>query len=450
MNIHLIAIGGSAMHNIALALESKGYNVTGSDDEIYEPARSRLAAKGLLPKSGWSPEKIHEKLDLVILGMHAKADNPELLKAQELGIKVVSYPEFVYDQSKDKIRIVVAGSHGKTTTTAMIMHVLKYHNKSFDYLVGALLEGFDTMASFSDAPIIVIEGDEYLSSPIDRIPKMLHYKPHIAILTGIAWDHINVFPVFEQYLQQFKLFMESIVDGGQLIYYRHDLNIQNLVKDMVRPIDLIPYEYFPYYVENGQLNIELNKKTQSIKVFGQHNLENMQAAYFALKKVGITDDQFLEAIGEFKGAAKRLQLIKKGLRDIAYLDFAHAPSKVSATLKAIKERFPDLLIFALLELHTFSSLDPSFLNEYAGTLDIADQAIVFTDENALKMKGKQSISEEMIKKSFQNQKMLVINDNLQLVEFCYRIKDKPKCLLFMSSGTFGNLDIASLCEEIIQ
>ena len=379
MNIHFIAIGGSAMHNLALALEHKGYRITGSDDVIFEPSKSRLAAKGLLPETfGWYPEKIHTGLDAIVLGMHAKADNPELLKAQELGLTIYSYPEFLYEQSKNKTRVVIGGSHGKTTITSMILHVLNYNNVSVDYMVGAQLEGFDRMVHLTeDNDFIVLEGDEYLSSPIDRRPKFHLYKPNIALLSGIAWDHINVFPTFENYVEQFRIFVDSIVNGGSITYNEEDVNVKQVVEASENSIRKMPYTTPEYSVLDGQTLLETPEGAMPIEVFGKHNLSNLAGAKWICQHMGVDEEDFYEAIATFKGASKRLEKIAEGKTNVAYKDFAHSPSKVAATTKAVKEQYPDRKLLACLELHTYSSFNPQFLKEYKGALDSADEAVIF-------------------------------------------------------------------------
>ena len=379
MNVHFIAIGGSAMHNLALALHNKGYQVKGSDDEIFEPSKSRLAAKGLLPESyGWFPEKITNDLDAIVLGMHAKADNPELLKAQDLGLKIYSYPEFLHEQSKHKTRVVIGGSHGKTTITSMILHVMHYHGKDVDYMVGAQLEGFDVMVKLTETnDFMVLEGDEYLSSPIDRRPKFHLYQPNIALLSGIAWDHINVFPTYDNYVEQFRIFVDSIVKGGSITYNEEDEEVKRVVEASQNTIRKLPYQTPNYTVENGQTLLETSEGLLPIEVFGKHNLNNLAGAKWICQHMGIDEDDFYEAIATFKGASKRLEKIAESTTSVAYKDFAHSPSKVEATTKAVKEQYDNRKLIACLELHTYSSLNAEFLKEYKGALDAADVAVVF-------------------------------------------------------------------------
>jgi UDP-N-acetylmuramate: L-alanyl-gamma-D-glutamyl-meso-diaminopimelate ligase len=450
--VHFIAIGGAAMHNLAIDLHNNGYLVTGSDDEIYEPSRSLLAQNGLLPAEiGWFPEKISSDLDCVILGMHARVDNPELLKAQALGLNIYSYPEFVYLQSQNKQRVVIAGSHGKTTITSMILHVLQYHHKKFDYLVGARIEGFDTMAKLSDAPVIVIEGDEYLASPIDRKPKFLHYHPHVALISGIAWDHINVFPEFQDYLHQFELLAQDVPKSGSLIYDETDPLVAKI--GAVEYLDIQKYAYgaHPAKVKNGKTFLILpNKKELEIAVFGEHNLKNLNGARLVLSQIGIEEDEFYEAIASFKGAAKRLELVAKNEHTIFYRDFAHAPSKVEATTKALKAQFPERHLVACLELHTFSSLNKNFLKEYAHKLDSADTAIVYFSPKTLEHKKLPAISVEEIKAAFGTPHLEVFTDNESLKAYLLTKRWRDSNLLMMSSGTFNGLDFAEISNQILQ
>ncbi len=443
MRIHFISIGGAVMHNLALSLHESGHQVTGSDDEIYNPSRDRLAKQGLLPaQMGWFPDHITQAIDLCILGMHARKDNPELQKALALNIPIYSYPAYIYEHSKNKKRIVVAGSHGKTTTTSMIMHVLRYHGVDFDYLVGAQIEGFELMARLSNAPIIVMEGDEYPASAIDLRPKIHHYRPHIAIITGVAWDHINVFPTFEEYVYQFEQFIDMVEPDGRLIYAQEDPHLQALVaRKYHRDTTFLPYKAFDATIQkNGQtILIGANKQQVPLQIFGAHNLSNLKAAFLACTAVGITEAQFLEAIGSFKGAAKRLQLLKKEVHFLAYLDFAHAPSKVQATVKAFKMQYPERQLIACLELHTFSSLNKTFLPEYAHTMDAADVAMVFFSPHTLEMKRLAPISKEEVARYFEHPNIQVFTDTLDFQKALNNIAWKGSNLLLMSSGTFGGM-----------
>lgn len=449
MKIHLIAIGGAVMHNLALALKQNGHDVSGSDDEIYEPARSRLKAAKLLPDTeGWSVDRITPDLDVVILGMHARQDNPELAKAQELGLNIQSFPEYIYNHSVDKKRVVVAGSHGKTTTTSMIMHVLRHAGRDFDYLVGALLDGFDTMVRLSDAPIMVIEGDEYFTSPIDLVPKFLHYKPHIAIITGVAWDHMNVFPTYESYLEPFKNFIETVDTEGAIFYYEKDKELQKLIgADNSKSA---PYDAFDSEIKRGKTLLKTDNKRQvPLEIFGEHNLANLKAAYLACKELGITDDEFYAAVPTFKGAAKRLQTLAQGRTSIAYQDFAHAPSKVKATIHAVHGQFPKRRLVACLELHTFSSLSRAFLPQYRSTMNLADEAIVFYNEHTLEMKKLPPLKMGEVKACFGHPNLRVFTSNERLKDHLKEQDFRNQNVLFMSSGTFVGLDLKALSEELL-
>ena len=449
--VHFIAIGGAAMHNLALDLHNKGYQVTGSDDEIYEPSKTLLAAKGLLPAEiGWFPEKITSDLDIVILGMHARVDNPELAKAQELGLKVYSYPEFIYSQSINKQRVVIAGSHGKTTITAMILHVLKYHNRKFDYMVGARIEGFETMASLSDAPVIIIEGDEYLSSPIDRQPKFLHYHPHVALISGIAWDHINVYPDFNDYVKQFDLLADQLEKSGSFVFDRTDELVAKIGQREWLDVTKLPYGIHPNSVRNGKTYLVLpNHKEVEISVFGDHNLKNLNGAKYVLSQIGIDETLFYQAIPSFKGAAKRLELVKETNDSIFYRDFAHAPSKVEATTKALKEQYPTRSLLACLELHTFSSLNKNFLGEYANKLNAADEAIVFYSPATLAHKNMPAISEDEIKAHFNHPNLTIFTEKTAMVAYLQTKRWRGLNLLMMSSGTFNGLDFNELGNSML-
>lgn len=442
MNVHFIAIGGAAMHNLAIALHNKGYNVTGSDDEIFEPSKSRLASKGLLPESyGWFPNKITSNLDAVVLGMHAKADNPELLKAQELGLKIYSYPEFLYEQSKYKTRVVIGGSHGKTTITSMILHVMHYHGIDVDYMVGAQLEGFDVMVKLTEEnDFIVLEGDEYLSSPIDRRPKFHLYKPNIALLSGIAWDHINVFPTYDNYVEQFRIFVNSIVRGGSITYNEEDAEVKRVVEESDNTIRKLPYSTPQYTVENGQTLLETPEGPLPIEVFGKHNLNNLAGAKWICQHMGVDEDDFYEAIATFKGASKRLEKIAESVKSVAYKDFAHSPSKVEATTKAVKEQYNERTLVACLELHTYSSLNAEFLKEYKGALDAADIAVVFYSPHAVQIKKLQEVTHEQIAKAFERDDLIIYTNPDDFKQFLFSQNFSNKALLLMSSGNYGGLN----------
>ncbi len=442
MRIHFIAIGGSAMHNLAIALHNKGEYVTGSDDEIFDPSRSRLAAKGLLPEQyGWFEDNISSDIDAIILGMHAKKDNIELLRAQELGLTIYSYPEFLYEQSKNKTRVVIGGSHGKTTITSMILHVMHYHDKEVDYLVGAQLEGFDTMVHLTkENDFIVLEGDEYLSSAIDRRPKFHLYKPNIALLSGIAWDHINVFPTFENYVEQFRIFLSQITHGGAMVYNQEDIEVKQVVEATQNQIKKYPYQTPRYSVENGDTLLETDDGPMPIEVFGKHNLNNLEGARWICQLMGVQQEDFYEAIATFKGASKRLEKIGQGPTSIAYKDFAHSPSKVRATTQALKNQYPERSLLACLELHTYSSLNPEFLSEYKGALDGADKAVVFYSPKAVKIKKLNTVSSAQILNAFQRDDLLVFTDPIAFQDYLFEQDFNNTSLLLMSSGNYGGLD----------
>ncbi|UTD16895.1 peptidoglycan synthetase [Tenacibaculum mesophilum] len=442
MKIHFIAIGGSAMHNLAIALQQKGYQITGSDDTIHDPSKTRLANKGLLPNEfGWFPEKITADLDAVILGMHAKKDNPELLKAQELGVKIYSYPEFLYEQSKDKTRVVIGGSHGKTTITSMILHVLNYHDREVDYMVGAQLDGFDTMVHLTEEnEFIVLEGDEYLSSPIDMRPKFHLYKPNIALLSGIAWDHINVFPTFENYVEQFSIFTDSLTNGGIMVYNEEDAILKEVVESSSHPIKKYPYKTPDYFIDNGITYLETEEGDLPLEIFGEHNLQNLAGAKWICQHMGIDEDEFYEAIASFKGASKRLEKIAENSSTVVFKDFAHSPSKVAATTGAVKDQYSNRTLLACLELHTYSSLNAEFLSEYKGALDKADKAVVFYSPHAVKIKQLEEVSTVQIAKAFERDDLIIYTNPKEFKEFLFSQNLENAALLLMSSGNYGGLD----------
>ena len=448
MNIHFIAIGGSAMHNLAIALHNKGYQVTGSDDTIHDPSKSRLEKKGLLPKEfGWFPEKITEQLDVIILGMHAKKDNPELLQAQDMGLKIYSYPEFLYEQSKDKTRVVIGGSHGKTTITSMILHVLDYNDMEVDYMVGAQLEGFETMVHLTkENEFMVLEGDEYLSSPIDRRPKFHLYKPNIALLSGIAWDHINVFPTFEGYVNQFRIFTDSLTDGGIMVYNEEDAILKEVVESSTHSIKKYEYSTPVYQIEDGVTYIDTPDGLMPLEIFGDHNLQNLAGAKWVCQHMGIDEEDFYEAIASFKGASKRLEKIAESSETVIYKDFAHSPSKVKATTEAVKKQYAQRDVIACLELHTYSSLNAEFLAEYKGALDKADKAVVFYSPHAVKIKQLDSVSEQQISNAFQRDDLIIFTNPTEFKEFLFSQKLDQSAVVLMSSGNYGGLDF----EEIKQ
>lgn len=434
------------MHNLAMALHSKGYEISGSDDIIYEPSRSRLKTEGLLPPEyGWFPEKITGDLDAVIVGMHAKADNPELRRAKEIGLLIFSYPEFLYEQSKHKTRVVIGGSHGKTTITSMILHVLKYHHKEVDYMVGAQLEGFDNMVHLTEEnDFIILEGDEYLSSPIDPRPKFHIYKPNIALLSGIAWDHINVFPTFEKYLEQFRIFVDSIVKGGILVYNEEDAELKKIVETTANTIRKHPYSTPAFKIENGTTLLETPEGDMPIAVFGEHNLENLAGAKWICQHIGIDEDDFYEAIASFSGASKRLEKVVETENTVIYKDFAHSPSKVLATTTAVKEQYPAKKLIACLELHTYSSLNAEFLKQYQKALNKADVAVVFYSPEAVENKKLQVISEQQIFDAFQREDLIIYTEPKGFEDYLKEEDLQNSVLLLMSSGTYGGLDFEGI------
>ncbi len=450
MNIHFISIGGSAMHNLALTLHDKGDKITGSDDDIFEPSKSRLAAKGLLPKKmGWFEKNIHKDLDAIVLGMHAKADNPELLKAQELELKIYSYPEFLYEHSKNKTRVVIGGSHGKTTITSMILHVLDYHDIKVDYMVGAQLEGFDRMVHLTDEnEFMIIEGDEYLSSPIDLRPKFHLYKANIALMSGIAWDHMNVFPTFDNYVDQFRIFIDTMVAGGILIYNEEDEEVKKVVKEATNSIKMEPYQTPEYTIENGKVLLDTPEGKTPLQVFGKHNLQNLAGAKLVCQSIGVNEEEFYEAISTFTGASKRLETLIEGENSIIFKDFAHSPSKVRATTNAVKEQYNDKKVLACLELHTYSSLNADFLNLYQNALDAADEAVVFYSPHAVKIKKLKPVSKEQIAKAFQRDDLIIYTDPKEFKNFLFAQNLNNTALLFMSSGDYGGLDLEEVKKLI--
>jgi UDP-N-acetylmuramate: L-alanyl-gamma-D-glutamyl-meso-diaminopimelate ligase len=450
MKIHFIAIGGSAMHNLAIALSRKGYRITGSDDEIFEPSKSRLDREGILPKSmGWNADNIHEGLDAVVLGMHARKDNLELLKAEELNIPIYSYPEYVYEQTKNKKRVVIGGSHGKTTITSMLLHVLQRAERDCDYLVGAQLEGYDCMVKLSqDTDMAVIEGDEYLSSPIDLRPKFHLYKPNIALLSGVAWDHINVFPTFENYVSQFEKFVDLIEPNGVLVYYKGDEQLVRLAKEARPDIECIGYDTHEHRIEKGETYLILDGKEIPVSVFGKHNLQNLQGAIEVLRKMGLSDDEIYNGITDFKGASKRLELVTESDDFVFYKDFAHAPSKLKATTQAIKNQFPDRTLIACMELHTFSSLNKNFLPLYDGAMASADKAFVYFSPEVVAHKKLDPVSKEEVLKAFNSPNVEVFTESDALIAELKKMSWKGKSLLMMSSGNFNGVDFAKLGDEL--
>lgn len=450
MRVHFIAIGGSAMHNLALALHHKGDTVSGSDDDIFEPSKSRLDKYGLLPQEmGWFSNTITKDLDAVILGMHAKPDNPELLKAQELGLKIYSYPEFLYEHSKEKTRVVIGGSHGKTTITSMILHVLHYHHKEVDFMVGAQLEGFDTMVHLTKKnDFMLLEGDEYLSSPIDRRPKFHLYKANIALLSGIAWDHINVFPTIENYKEQFQIFVDTMVNGSILVYNEEDSVVTEVAESATKPTRKHAYQTPEYFIEDGETYLVTPEGDMPIEIFGKHNLNNLAGAKWVCQHMGVDEDEFYEAISTFKGASKRLEKIAETNTTTVYKDFAHSPSKVVATTKAVKEQFPQRKLIACLELHTYSSLNAEFLKHYKDTLDKADEAVVFYSPEAVAIKKLENVEEKDIKEAFQHSNLKIYTNSQLFQEYLKTQNFDNSTLLLMSSGNYGGLNFDSISELI--
>lgn len=450
--VHFIAIGGAAMHNLAIAISKKNnFQVTGSDDEIFEPSLSRLREHKLLPdKLGWFPERIHKGLQAVILGMHATEDNPELLKARELGLKIYSFPEYLYQQTRSKTRIVVGGSHGKTTTTAMILYVLKQLRMDADYMVGAQIEGFDNMVKLSyESRIAVFEGDEYLTSPIDRRPKFHLYKPHIAVLTGIAWDHINVFPTFDNYVEQFQKFTDLMEVQGRLVYFDGDPNLNQIAQKLRRDIVAFPYNTPDHEVRNGVTYLKTKKGEVALKIFGEHNLQNMEAARLACRQIGVTDEQFYSAISGFPGASNRLQKIEETSNAVAFKDFAHSPSKLKATVQAVKQQYPDRKLVACMELHTFSSLTEDFLPQYAGCMEKADLAFVYYNPEVIQHKRLKEIQPEQVRAAFGGDNLEVFTDSQALQAKLRSISYNDAALLFMTSGNFSGVNMIDFAKELL-
>ena len=449
MRIHIIAMGGAVMHNLSIALHLAGHHISGSDDEIYNPAKDRLASYGLLPPFGWYPESINPSIDLIIVGMHAKKDNPELAKAVELGLRIMSYPAYIYEHAKNKTRIVIAGSHGKTSTTSMIMHVLKECKVDYDYLVGAPLEGFDLMIRLSGAPLMIIEGDEYLSAPMDPVPKIMHYHPQQTIITGIAWDHINVFPTKESYIQVFKDYIQSLPQGATIHYFEGDQDLMQIIQHSNRTdLQATAYGAYPHSIKDEIAFLAFRDMTFPIIIFGKHNLENIQAAVNVCLSLDVKEEAVLKALMSFKGAAKRLQPLFISADTKIYLDFAHAPSKVAATVSAIKAQYPGLKLITILELHTYSSLNKDFLPQYAHALDPADEAVVFYNKHTLEIKRMPDLDPAFIIEQFKKPELKIFTQNEQLAAFLNQINKQNKVILFMSSGTFNGVDIKSWANSI--
>ncbi|MBO3696883.1 UDP-N-acetylmuramate--L-alanine ligase [Roseivirga sp. E12] len=448
--IHFIAIGGAVMHNLAICLKNLDNQVTGSDDMFFDPSKTNLRDHGLLPESeGWDADRITPNIDLIILGMHAKADNPELLKAQSLGLKILSFPEFIFEASRDKKRVVIAGSHGKTTITSMIMHVLKSMNRGFDYMVGAQLDGFDQMVQLSDAPIIIIEGDEYTTSPLDLTPKFLHYKHDLALISGIAWDHYNVYPTLDNYIDQFRQFIALTPDHGKVFYAEEDKALCALIESVGSPNNLIPYGPHPATIHNQQTSLLHEAGETAIEVFGQHNMQNLQVAKNILNEIDVTDEEFYHHIQTFAGAAKRMEKMGENDQTIIFKDFAHAPSKLKATSTAVKDQFDNRTLVACIELHTFSSLNKDFIDQYAHTFDSPDEALVFINPKTVAAKKLEMISEEEVRTAFDREDIKLFTEAEVLEKHLLSQKWAAKNLLLMSSGNYGGLDLEKIKKSIL-
>ena len=449
MRLHFIAIGGSAMHSLAIALQEKGDKITGSDDEIFDPSKSLLESHGLLPEAyGWFPEKITEDIDAVILGMHAKADNPELLKAKKLGLNIYSYPEFLYEHSKEKTRVVIGGSHGKTSITAMILHVLHYHQHEVDYMLGAQIDNFENSVHLTETnDFILLEGDEYLSSVLDPRPKFHLYQPNIALLSGIAWDHINVFPTFENYIKQFELFLDSMTNGTTLVYNAEDENLAKIAEEATKPTRKHPYQTPEFTIEDGVTLIETPEGEMPLEIFGKHNLQNLAGAKWICQHMGVDENDFYEAMASFKGASKRLELMHKSDKVIVYKDYAHSPSKVQATTAAVKKQYPNRHLIACLELHTYSSLNSEFLDEYKSTLDAADEAIVFFSPKAVEIKRLDILSKEAILDKFKRKDLQVFTSAEDVLQFLDQKEYQKDVLLMMSSGHYGGFNFKDFSDK---
>jgi len=451
MKHHFIAIGGAVMHNLAIALHKKGHTITGSDDDIFEPSRSRLKAQNLLPeKQGWDPERIHRGLDSVILGMHARKNNPELKKAQELGIPIQSFPEYLYEHSKNKKRIVIGGSHGKTTITSMVMHVLSHQDMDFDYMVGSKIEGFDTMVKLTtDAPMIILEGDEYLSSPLDNQPKFHQYNPHMTLLSGIAWDHMNVYPTFEAYKKQFQKFLRIATGGGKVFYYDGDPVLGDVVDKSHWSLLKIPYGEHPHKVECGRYILETRYGSIPLSLIGSHNMQNLMGALLICKELGVEEHQFYNSIQNFKGAERRQQLLAHGNKRAVYLDYAHAPATIKATIKAFKDTYQDQKLVTCLELHTFCNLNMEYLPQFKDAMLGSDHAFVFFNPAVVKLKRLPELSPEKVRQQFHNDGLIVHNNSELLLEDLKSIDEEAFILLIMTSGNFSGIDLHKIAEEIV-
>ncbi len=449
--VHFIAIGGAVMHNLAIILKEKGFTVSGSDDEVFEPSKSRLLKHGLMPsREGWDKEIITKDIDFIILGMHARKDNPELLKAIDLGIKIYSYPEYVYELTKNKTRVAVCGSHGKTTITAMVMHILNYNNHRFDYLVGSKLKDFDTMAGFrEDSETAVLEGDEYLSSPLDPKPKFLWYKPHICVISGIAWDHINVFPTMDEYIKAFTELIETMDKEGTVIYYKHDKILKGIIEKSAGKLRVVSYDLHDHKIKDHNTILEFEGREYPVRFFGKHNMQNFNAAKNICEKLGLGKNNIYEAIRSFEGASRRLQQMASAENSAVFFDFAHSPSKLRATVNSVKEQYPGRYLVACMELHTFSSLNPEFISQYAHTMDNADAGVIYFDPAVFSHKNMDPFSHTDVKKAFQNDSLLLLTDKNDFINFLEKFNWEGKNLLLMSSGNFSGIDIPGIARKLL-
>lgn len=452
MKVHFIAIGGAVMHNLAIVLRRKGNTVTGSDDKIVAPAKDNLEREGILPqRMGFFAENISADLDAVILGMHAREDNVELLKAQELGIKIFSFPEYIYEVSKKKQRVVIAGSHGKTTITSMVMHVLKENNFNFDYMVGAKVKGFDTSVKLTeDAPIIILEGDEYLASPIHRESKFMFYKPNAALITGVAWDHVNVFPDYDEYVKLFEKFAHTVEQWGFLTWFEEDEELKQIFNHFEEKIRARAYNTHPHIIRGNITYLQTDFGEITLKVFGEHNLQNIAGAKYLCNELGVFDEDFYKAISSFEGAANRLQFIGRNNSTVIYKDFAHSPSKLKATVNAMKHQFKNETLVAVMELHTFSSLNKEFLEQYAGTMNQADIPVVFYDKETFAHKKMEVLDERFVKEAFHDDRVTIFTDKDSLQKFLQQQEWNNKNLLLMSSGNFAGMNVEELAEGILK
>jgi len=444
MNIHFIAIGGSIMHSLAIELKNNGHKITGSDDIIYDPAKSNLKSNNLLPANdGWNIKNIHSKLDMIILGMHAKKDNPELLEAQKKNIPTLSFPEYISQYAIDKKRVVIAGSHGKTTITGMIMHVLNDNKIKFDYLVGAKIDLLDKQVNLKNNDVVIIEGDEYLSSAIDSTPKFMYYHPHLVVVSGVAWDHFNVFPTLSSYQNAFKMLLNQVIkNAGKIFYCDNDDFLTSFLKQSK---SIVPYSLPEYLVEDGKFCIIHNCKKYPINVFGQHNLYNLQAANYICNELGVSDENFYLSIKNFNGASNRLSLIKNLQNQSSiYYDFAHSPSKVLATINAVRELHPTRYLLACLELHTFSSLNIDFLPNYSNVFLECDEIWIYVDKNIQTGKGLIKLTSSFICKTINHHNILVCNNKESIETKLKNIRFSNTNLLLMSSGNFSGINFEKI------